>query len=725
MLEFFRNTLSPWQWGLLALVPPAIIALYFLKLRRQPLEVPSTYLWKKSIEDMHVNSLWQRLRQNLLLFLQLLLVALAILALMRPGWESSKLDGERFIFLVDNSASMSATDIDGAKNRLDEAKKLVGGLIDQMDSGMTAMLVSFADTPQVVQEFTSSPRLLRERLETIQPTVRGTDIKGALELADGLANPSRMPIQEGDREIDIVEAQPATVYIFSDGRFEDVKGFSLGNLKPYYIPLGSMEAKNIAITAFSTRRSDAHPEERQAFVQVSNFTDDKQKVTVELQLDGAFIDAREVEVPAGESSGVAFPLADAPPGKLTVQLKYELDSKSKHDVLAQDDLAYAPLNDAKPGRVLVVSPGNVALEVALATKRAGKLANIEIKKPDILTSEQYKKDVDAGTYDLVIYDQCEPPAMPRANTLFIGRIPPGPLWRGGKAKPAGETKGEEKSKDADAAKTGAEAKDKDAKEKDKEKEVPADAEPQRAAAPQIVDWDRSHPMLASVELGNVDLADSIVLTPPPGATVLIDSTAGPIAAVAPRDAYQDAVLGFEIIGHDKDGGILPNTNWPRKLSFPTFCLNSLEYLAGGTEDSQLGSTRPGRPVELRPAGIVPELTVVDPAKKERTIRRTAQDMFQYQDTGDLGVYDVRRGDQVIERFAVNLFDRIESDVRVRPAQADDKTTIRPADIRIGNVDVAATVGQTPSRTEVWKIVLLGALFVLILEWYIYNRRVYL
>src|ERR1041384_7534063 len=99
MFEFFRNTLSPWQWGLLALVPPAIIALYFLKLRRQPLEVPSTYLWKKSIEDMHVNSLWQRLRQNLLLFLQLLLVALAMLARLRPGGEGIKLAGERVVFL--------------------------------------------------------------------------------------------------------------------------------------------------------------------------------------------------------------------------------------------------------------------------------------------------------------------------------------------------------------------------------------------------------------------------------------------------------------------------------------------------------------------------------------------------------------------------------------------------------------------------------------------------
>ena len=109
MNELFRNTLGPAGWLAVGLVPPAIFALYFLKLKRQPLEVPSTYLWKRSIEDLHVNSLWQRLRQNLLLFLQLLLVALAMFALLRPGWEGTKLDGDRFVFLIDNSASMSAT----------------------------------------------------------------------------------------------------------------------------------------------------------------------------------------------------------------------------------------------------------------------------------------------------------------------------------------------------------------------------------------------------------------------------------------------------------------------------------------------------------------------------------------------------------------------------------------------------------------------------------------
>ncbi len=86
MLPTLINMLTWWQWLILAAVPPAIVLLYFLKLKRRPLEVPSTYLWHKSIEDLHVNSIWQRLRRNLLLFLQLLLVVLVHAGtVLRPG----------------------------------------------------------------------------------------------------------------------------------------------------------------------------------------------------------------------------------------------------------------------------------------------------------------------------------------------------------------------------------------------------------------------------------------------------------------------------------------------------------------------------------------------------------------------------------------------------------------------------------------------------------------
>src|SRR3954468_15310205 len=100
----FASPLSYPAWAVLAGVPVGIIALYFLKLRRRPVQVPSTLLWRRSLEDLHVNSLFQRLRKNLLLFLQLLMILLAMLALAGPRIRGSSSQGQRFVLLVDNSA---------------------------------------------------------------------------------------------------------------------------------------------------------------------------------------------------------------------------------------------------------------------------------------------------------------------------------------------------------------------------------------------------------------------------------------------------------------------------------------------------------------------------------------------------------------------------------------------------------------------------------------------
>src|SRR5271170_4008229 len=67
-----------------AVAIPALLLLYFLKLRRRPMDVPSTLLWRKAIQDLQVNAPFQRLRRNLLLLLQMLLLLALVLALSRP-----------------------------------------------------------------------------------------------------------------------------------------------------------------------------------------------------------------------------------------------------------------------------------------------------------------------------------------------------------------------------------------------------------------------------------------------------------------------------------------------------------------------------------------------------------------------------------------------------------------------------------------------------------------
>jgi hypothetical protein len=119
------------------------------------------------------------------------------------------------------------------------------------------------------------------------------------------------------------------------------------------------------------------------------------------------------------------------------------------------------------------------------------------------------------------------------------------------------------------------------------------------------------------------------------------------------------------------------------------------------------------------------MTVVNPQGGETIVPRAEDDSFRFTATDAPGVYEVRQGDVVIERFAVNLFDRAESDVGVRPTQDPDSQTLRPADIHIGHFDAAPTTDRAPARQETWKLLVACALAVLLLEWYIYNRRVYI
>src|SRR5918911_3181396 len=96
-----------------ALAVPALLVLYFLKLRRREVPISSTLLWRKAIQDLQVNAPFQKLRRNLLLLLQLLLLALLCLALSRPVTNYTPGAGKTSVILIDRSASMAAKDVNG------------------------------------------------------------------------------------------------------------------------------------------------------------------------------------------------------------------------------------------------------------------------------------------------------------------------------------------------------------------------------------------------------------------------------------------------------------------------------------------------------------------------------------------------------------------------------------------------------------------------------------
>lgn len=697
-MSLLWNTLAWWQWLMLASIPPAIVLLYFLKLKRRPLEIPSTYLWHKSIEDLHVNTIWQRLRSNLLLFLQLLLLLLAMLAILQPGCEGQTLEGDRFIFLIDNSASMQATDV--GPTRLEEAKRVAGETIELMKPGDVGMIVSFADGARTEEMFTNNRHRLRQRLGEIQPTERSTSLTEALQIASALANPGRSATDTIDTQV--AEAMPAELHIFSDGRFTEPPGF-LGNLNPVYNPIGTADAANLGVVLFTIGRHETNPSALQAFARIKNFGLTAAELAVELTLDDQLIDAAEFlgdeRFDPGEERRVVFDLTVVESGVLRLEI-------TTKDDFPLDNTAWTVINPPRPANVLVITPGNGPLTSALGTGKALELAQVTIEMPYVLDDEKNDtyRDTAAGVYDLVIYDRCRPKVMPQANTFFIGATPLIEI-----------------EVVAENAKEPSEASDSE--------DVAVATEPEylwkldaKFTNLQILDVDPTHPLTQWLdELRDVDvyLGTPLVEPYPPGTRVLISSQSGPLLAIAPRLGFEDAVLGFALIDElaDADGAMvkLHMTNWRTRSSWPTFVLNVLQYLGSGSQGLEGSGVRPGDSVTLESPQAEESLVVRRLPDGERVKLDTSElGKSTFTDTDRLGVYEVRLADDPLSHFTVNLFDAAESQIGVR------------AEISVGHDRLQGQATSSISaRREYWKHLLLAALAVLAIEWFVFYRRVYL
>jgi hypothetical protein len=688
----FASPLDLAAWTIAAGVPVGIIALYFLKLRRRPVRVPSTLLWRRSMEDMHVNSLFQRLRRNLLLFLQLLAVLLAMLALAGPRFNGSAGEGRRLVLAIDQSASMSATDI--APSRLAKAKAEARKVVESMEDDDLAMVIAFSDRARVVSNYTSNRRDLARRIDSIGPTQASTSLREALQVAAGLANPSKM-----------IEGVPATsilapkLLIYTDGGFSDVEGFSLGNLEPEVIVIGppslpnataadgetpagtagTPPSDNVAILALQAGRNEDRPEEFQVFGRVRNFKAEDVETRARLlrhdplkpSAEPVLVDEIGLKLPAQGEQSFKFDLPDAG----SAQLEVRLDLK---DAQPLDDRAYALVGNMRQAKVLVVTTGNRYLIDTLQTSLSEERADVVVVSPDALKADPVARDLASGVYDMAIFDRVTPAENPEANALYFGSLPPGPAYA---------------------------------------KSTPV-------SAPIVMDWNVGHPLLQFIrDLPTIRISKALSVEPPVGSTVLIEGNGGPLAFLAPRaGGYADAVVTFSLV----DGKEF-NTDWVLKYSFPLFLYNALQLLGNVGEAVGEDAHPPGQPIVLRADAATESVTLTDPSGGSTTLPKTTQGTFVVNATDRTGFYRASWTPKGEKGYAVNQFDPREADLSPR-GLVPAGVTEAAADaykIKIGYNPVAGTKQSAPARVDWWKPLAVLALGVLLVEWYIYNRRVYL
>lgn len=369
--------------SLLWIIPMAalIVVMYILKLRRRDVVVSSTWLWRQVIRDVQANAPFQKLRKNLLLFLQLLAVLLLVLLLARPFWRGRGLGGRSVVIIVDHSASMNATDV--GRSRLDEAKREALNVVNDMRSEDQMMVLAAGSKPEAMTGFTGDRSELARAINGIKQTETITNMRDAVNLAAALVS------ARDASQIDVV----------SDGAFSPITGVNLGKAQVKFHTIGKA-SNNVGIAAVDYRRSLTGEKTVEVFVTVHNFSPKPQTFNVEL-LNGKYtVDAHEVKLPPKAENSDNF---DLPEPAQPIALDIQLDAK---DDLAADNHASLVITPRKVIKTLLVTSENVFLENSIKVD-----PNIELYTA--------KPGASPAGYDVAIYDGDAPSKLPEGNYLFV------------------------------------------------------------------------------------------------------------------------------------------------------------------------------------------------------------------------------------------------------------------------------------------------------------------
>jgi hypothetical protein len=379
--------------GLIAL--PIIVAFYMLRLRRRDVPIGSTFLWQQLVRDVEANAPWQRLRFSWLLLVQLLIAAIVVIAATRPFTTVESDLAANVVMIVDTSASM-ATRTD-AEDRMADARARAADVVGRLPEGGRVTVVAAADSAEVLVSETDDRDAALEAIDGITATQIPGDLTDAFALASALAA----------RDSD------STVVVVTDAAGDELPAVGVG--APVLVErVGATDANQAVAALSAVRRSGGA--QLDLFVAVSNPSEADATRRLEVYADGELVDARELEIPAGQRSEAL--IGSVPASARTIEARL-----AGSDALAADDRAVAVVPAEEATRALVVGPGNTYLENALAL-----LPRLELYAVDEDGYADAIEEADeAGTpYGLVVFDGIAPDEPPGVASLYVDPGTDGP-----------------------------------------------------------------------------------------------------------------------------------------------------------------------------------------------------------------------------------------------------------------------------------------------------------
>jgi len=628
--------LTPW-WALAGLLALPIIALYILRQKRPDFVISSTLLWSKTMADMRASSPWQRLRRNLLLLLQLLILAALVFVLMRPIIQAQASTAKAGVIVIDCTASMQTAD-NGGPTRLDRAKEEARKLVDGMRPGDRFLLIADGGgLTQVRSGFSSSKIELKQLIDQITPSDTGSDLSESLLMA---ASSLRALGSEAEKKSEAITA--GKVWLFSDGagvRVPDIFGQSADMLQ--FVKIGDSD-NSVGITRLAISPLPKKPGIYEVFVGLQNASSAERKISVALALntpENLLPDqAKFAVVPPRGTGGVVFENVKSEPGKLYVRLD------DHNDDFLLDNTAYAMIEPPRKTRLLLVTKGNYVLESFAKTMQRVSETEAQIVVPGAYNT--------AMPADLTIFDNTVPKDLPKGDTMFVR--PPGSVSRF---------------------------------------KVTAEIE-----NPLVLRRRFEDPLMAFVELSDLRIGKALMLERDPEATELLGSTETPLITYRDLGPARHYFVGFSPT---------LESNWWQHPSLLIFLQNVLDQTR---QRHFIGAP------QIVPAGQSARLYEVEGQVRIQTpsgemLEQPAdRGALEFAATDKVGFYTVSTGEKR-SAFAVNLLSTTESAIVPQSLQNADG----------GNIQEAAGVAMV--NKEIWPWLAVAALVVLLVEWFVYHRRV--